>query len=105
MPDTLFSIIRRQIYSTFWLRERFDHNDYESKQMQQYVYDCDLLIVDDLGTELLPMHLSASQFFTCINERLLNMKSTVVSTNLSLDSLADLYTERSFHESPVTISC
>ena len=73
----------------------FDHNDYESKQMQQYVYDCDLLIVDDLGTELANAF-TASQFFTCINERLLNMKSTVVSTNLSLDSLADLYTERSF---------
>ena len=63
--------------------------------MLQNVYDCDLLIVDDLGTELANAF-TASQFFTCINERLLNMKSTVVSTNLSLDSLADLYTERSF---------
>ena len=38
----------------------------------------------------------ASQFFTCINERLLNSRSTIISTNLSLDTLADLYTERSF---------
>ena len=37
-----------------------------------------------------------SQLFSCINERLLNKKSTVISTNLSLDTLADLYTERSF---------
>ena len=54
-----------------------------------------LLIIDDLGTEY-TNNFIASQFFTCINERLLNSRSTIISTNLSLDTLADLYTERSF---------
>ena len=59
------------------------------------VFACDLLIIDDLGTEYTNSFI-ASQFFTCINERLLHRKSTIISTNLSLESLADLYTERSF---------
>ena len=62
---------------------------------QEFVFDSDLLIIDDLGTEYTNSFI-ASQFFTCINERLLHRKSTIISTNLSLESLADLYTERSF---------
>ena len=54
-----------------------------------------LYFSDDLGTEY-TNNFIASQFFTCINERLLNSRSTIISTNLSLDTLADLYTERSF---------
>lgn len=73
----------------------FDKNDISSKKMQECIYDCDLLIIDDLGTELTNTFIS-SQFFSCINERLLEKKSTVISTNLSLETLADLYTERSF---------
>ena len=63
--------------------------------MSEYIFECDLLIIDDLGTEYTNSFI-ASQFFTCINERLLHRKSTIISTNLSLESLADLYTERSF---------
>lgn len=73
----------------------FDKNDINAQNMYEHIYDCDLLIIDDLGTEYTNQFI-ASQFFTCINERLLNKKSTVISTNLSLDALADLYTERSF---------
>lgn len=73
----------------------FDKNDADAKNMYEYVFDCDLLIIDDLGTELTNTFI-ASQLFTCVNERLLSKRSTLISTNLSLDTLADLYTERSF---------
>ena len=63
--------------------------------MNEYIFNCDLLIIDDLGSEYTNSFI-ASQFFTCINERLIHRKSTVISTNLSLEALADLYTERSF---------
>ena len=62
---------------------------------EDFIYDCDLLIIDDLGSEYTNQFIAA-QFFTCINERLLHKKSTIISTNLSLESIADLYTERSF---------
>ena len=45
----------------------------EMKDMYQYILDCDLLIIDDLGTELNNTFVS-SQLFYCINERLLRKK-------------------------------
>lgn len=76
-------------------KNTFDKNNIDAQNMYDYIFDCDLLIIDDLGTEFTNTFV-ASQFFTCINERLLSRKSTIISTNLSLDTLADLYTERSF---------
>lgn len=54
-----------------------------TENMFNYVLDCDLLIIDDLGTEMNNSFVT-SQLFLCINERLLREKSTVISTNLSL---------------------
>ncbi len=82
-----------QLFNTL-AKNAFDKNDIDA-HMCEYIFDCDLLIIDDLGTEYTNAFI-ASQFFTCINERLLHRKSTIISTNLSLESLADLYTERSF---------
>ena len=83
-----------QLFNTL-AKNAFDKNDIDAHNMCEYIFDCDLLIIDDLGTEYTNAFI-ASQFFTCINERLLHRKSTIISTNLSLESLADLYTERSF---------
>lgn len=47
-----------------------------------HVFDCDLLIIDDLGTEMVNAFVS-SQLFLLINERLMRKKSTVISTNLT----------------------
>ena len=65
----------------------------EMKDMYQYILDCDLLIIDDLGTELNNTFV-ASQLFYCINERLLRKKSTIISTNLSMTMLRDTYSDR-----------
>ena len=65
----------------------------EMKDMYQYILDCDLLIIDDLGTELNNAFVS-SQLFYCINERLLRKKSTIISTNLSMTMLRDTYSDR-----------
>ena len=74
---------------------KFDKENSDAKNMSEYIYNCDLLIIDDLGSEYTNAFISA-QFFTCINERLIHRKSTIISTNLSLESIADLYTERAF---------
>lgn len=60
-----------------------------------YIYDCDLLIIDDLGTELTNSFVNSELFF-CINERLTNRKSTIISTNLPLEVFSDTYSERIF---------
>ena len=65
----------------------------EMRDMYQYILDCDLLIIDDLGTELNNTFVS-SQLFYCINERLIRKKAVIISTNLSMDMLRDTYSDR-----------
>ena len=57
------------------------------------IFDCDLLIIDDLGTEL-TNSFTASQLFLCLNERILRKKPTIISTNLGMNRLAEIYSER-----------
>lgn len=59
------------------------------------LFDCDLLIIDDLGTELINTF-TASSFFNCINERHIRRKPVIISTNLSLAELRANYSERVF---------
>lgn len=61
----------------------------------QNLFDCDLLIIDDLGTEF-ATSFTTSQLFLCLNERLLSRKSTIISTNLNISQLVELYSERTF---------
>lgn len=55
--------------------------------------NCDLLIIDDLGTELSGQFVTAA-LYTLINDRLLSEKSTIVSTNLGNQALADRYSSQ-----------
>ena len=59
------------------------------------LYNCDLVIIDDLGTEVTNTFV-ASQLFSCLNERHLRRKATIISTNLSLEELRDRYSDRVF---------
>lgn len=64
-------------------------------ELEQHVFDCDFLIIDDLGTEMTNTFVS-SQLFLILNERILRRKSTLISTNLNLETFADIYSERVF---------
>lgn len=61
----------------------------------QYLYICDLLIIDDLGTEI-TNSFTQSAFFNCVNERLLRNRHTIISTNLSIEQISYHYSERVF---------
>lgn len=77
-------------------RYAFDYKSREeSEEAYQDIYNCDLLIIDDLGTELINSF-SVSRLFTCLNERALRKKSIIISTNLSLEELRDRYSDRIF---------
>lgn len=69
--------------------------DTDAETACEHIYDCDFLIIDDLGTEF-SNSFTASQLFICLNERILRKKSTMISTNLSLDDVKNLYSERTF---------
>ncbi|MDF2586621.1 MAG: ATPase [Anaerocolumna sp.] len=68
---------------------------FEFQNQFEYILDCDLLIIDDLGTELNNSFVNV-QLYLCINERYLRRKSTIISTNLSLDNINTIYSERVF---------
>lgn len=61
--------------------------------LYDYIYNCDLLIIDDLGTELTNSFVQ-SQLFEIINTRNNKQLSTIISTNLTLRQLQERYTER-----------
>lgn len=73
----------------------FGRSDDGQAEMEQHIFDCDLLIIDDLGTELVNSFVS-SELFHVINERILRRRSTLISTNLALGTFADTYSERVF---------
>ena len=57
------------------------------------IYNCDLVVIDDLGTELTNSFV-LSELFSLITERTLRNKSTIISTNLNLTDLSNVYSER-----------
>lgn len=57
------------------------------------VLNCDLLILDDLGTEF-NTNLSSSVVYNIINTRLLRNLSTVISTNLTMKEIEKIYSPR-----------
>ena len=65
----------------------------ELEDLFKYVYNCELLVIDDLGTEL-TNNFVLSQLFEIINKRELAGLSTLISTNLSMVQLRDRYSER-----------
>ena len=67
--------------------------DLAKRELFDYIFSCDLLLVDDLGTEVVNTFTS-SQFFYLVNRRLNEERGTVISTNLSMRMMRDLYTER-----------
>ncbi|MGN0394513.1 MAG: ATP-binding protein [Coprococcus sp.] len=61
--------------------------------LYDYIYSCDLLIIDDLGTEV-TTSFTQSQLFEIVNTRNNRQLSTIISTNLTLRQLQERYTER-----------
>ena len=77
-------------------RSMFDYkNKDELHSLHEDLYGCDLLIIDDLGTECIN-NVTASQFFSLLNERHLSKKATIISTNLFLEDIQNRYSERIF---------
>lgn len=76
-------------------KDAFGKKGGEDEETHIHIYDCDLLIIDDLGSEL-SNTFTVSQLFTILNERILQKKPTVISTNLALDDIKAIYSERIF---------
>lgn len=78
-----------QVCADYTFNEKKNTDDYAYKSL----FSADLLIIDDLGTEV-SNTFTTSSFFYLINDRLLNSKSTIISTNLTLGEIAGAYSQR-----------
>lgn len=72
--------------------EQFGRGD-DAYYSKRQVLDCDLLILDDLGTEISNQY-SLATLYNIINTRILSKKPTVISTNFSLKKLEQRYDQR-----------
>ena len=70
-------------------RAKFGGSEEERRSVEKYT-DCDLLIVDDLGTEM-PGQFVTSSLYNLVNDRILSGKATIISTNLNTEDLSKRY--------------
>lgn len=84
---TAFGVIARatKYHTTF---------DESKESWLQPLFDCDLLIIDDLGTEAIYKNVTLEYLYLLINERQLKGKHTMITSNLSLDQIVNRYGER-----------
>jgi len=68
----------------------------EKQTILDSLMDADVLVIDDLGTEVIYKNVTAEYMFELLNERIVRGKQTFFSTNLSLAALRDRYDERIF---------
>ena len=82
---SLFSTFEAKKFSRDLGQERQARDD-----TRRYL-NCDLLILDDLGSEL-TTHLAQSTLYEVVNSRLQGGKHTIISTNLSMEQIGARYT-------------
>ena len=69
--------------------------EYSESRLLDALSTTDVLIIDDLGTEM-TNKFTEVQLFTCMQERIKNNLSTIISPNLSFDDISSTYSERIF---------
>ena len=86
-------------YDVFYVCAIDMFSDFEQKQFgngednTRRYFDCDLLIIDDLGTEL-TNQFTVSCLYNVINSRINTARSTFINTNLSKKDIETKYSER-----------
>ncbi len=79
--ENLFSSITAEKFSS------------EGKGTYEAVLNCDLLVIDDLGTEM-ATEFTKSAFYNIVNTRILTRKPTIINTNLSMKEIEMKYSAR-----------
>ncbi len=76
---------------------KFNSNSYDKINNMEYelLFEADLLIIDDLGTEL-TNSFTNTEIFNIVNSRLIKGQKTIISTNLAPMEIANVYTDRIF---------
>lgn len=72
-------------------KEHFSRDN--SSSLFNMLLDCDLLIIDDLGTEF-QTKFSTSELYNIFNSRLLSAKPIIINTNYDIEKLEEIYSDR-----------
>ena len=73
-------------------KEHFSHN-FQDEETEKHLIGCDLLILDDMGTEF-QTSFSSAMIYNIINSRIMFQKPTIISTNLSVKEIQSAYSKR-----------
>lgn len=65
----------------------------DNLEMEALLMESDLLIIDDLGTEM-ASNLARTEIFNLVNRRLIKKKKMIISSNLKLENIREKYSER-----------
>lgn len=84
-PFSIISILERKAFT--------EKNNPFVQMAYEQLFNVDLLIIDDLGTESANTF-TISEFYNIINTRIQNEKSTIISTNIKLSELVSFYNDR-----------
>ena len=91
VADRGYSVVYETASHLFTNLERAKFNgDEDARRESEKYLKCDLLIVDDLGTEM-PGQFVTAALYSLINDRLLANMPMVISTNLNVDELNRRY--------------
>ena len=63
------------------------------EDMEDYIEEVDVILIDDLGTEF-SNSFTTSRFFALLNQRILDRKTMLISTNLNFKELRETYSDR-----------
>lgn len=74
-------------------REHFTHQYQDEDNTFQSLMKCDLLIIDDLGTEF-STQFTVSAVYNIFNSRILSGKPIIMNTNLTVNELLSNYSQR-----------
>lgn len=74
-------------------KEKFQNYGKDGEESEKHFIDCDLLIIDDLGTEY-SNAFSNSAIYNIVNSRIMMAKPTIISTNLTMKELEKNYSPR-----------
>lgn len=88
-----YSVVYGPAQNLFSMAEKEKFSSENGFSKTDALLSCDLLVIDDLGTEF-STSFTLSLFYNIVNTRLLNKKPTIISTNLSLKDIEVKYTPR-----------
>ncbi len=94
--DKGYSVIYQTPFTIINIIEKKTFTEKDNPLIQlaySQLFDVDLLIIDDLGTET-ANSFTISEFYNIINTRILNEKSTIISTNIKLSEISSFYNDR-----------